>query len=498
MWKEGFVMPFHIIVWKTSKLLMIAAIFMSATLIFSAFARDPGVPQLPMWSLIERSLESIPLGTVVIGDSPTLTTAPRENAVDLTQYGYVEEEYLISGTANLYENGTINVNSIQSYATRIIMRRPLDVYKFSGSVHMEPLANKTEHAPTWTKAWPYFVFNGDIWIGISLSKANVESMKKSYDKLRYANLDLPNDMMRWDILAQVAWLMRSAQGPLSKLHYHDQSAIIPGLLRVYISGWGKTGCVISNFLNFGHHQINLRPNGRPIIDGYLSGSCPQEGPLQVPSDAAVMQIISESEYIGPQRSGTVAARQHDGSVPLQRRYRWYDVPGSSHASFLDQPQFSISAFQLGLRDQISINCPNKVSRTSPINEIVRVSLRNLDEWIRIGFHPPEGKVFDLNKDQTIKRDRDGNATGGFRSQSTEVPILTFSPNMQNVRNDVTETLGSDCAQFSSDQTFSPEYIEILHGDRRAYIEKVTDSLILLVNSRRLLEADADAILNNLK
>jgi hypothetical protein len=463
-----------------------------------SLAQVTDAPSLPTWRIVERSHESVPLGTVVIGDAPALTNAPRENAVELSQYGFVEEEYFVSGTANVYEPGTTLIKSTQPYTTRIIVRRPLDTYKFSGSAHMEAFADETERVSTWLRAWPYFVSNGDIWIGISVSSANVEHMHKVFDAARYDQLQVPDDEMRWDIMAQVAWLMRSPDGPLAKLHYHDQSAITPGLFRVYASGWAHTGCVVSDFVNNGHHQLNRRPNGRPVIDGYVSGLCPQGTPLQVPADAAVMQIMSESEYESPQSAVTIAARQPDGSSPLERRYRWYDVAGASRAGFLDQPQFSISAFQMGWTERVSIACDEPLINSSAMNEVARVSLRNLDEWIRIGYHPPEGEVFNLDDTGVIARDEYGNAIGGSRSHATEVPISTFTPRSEVSSNATLEALGGDCAQFGHEQPFSSALVEKLHGDSRAYLEKVTDSVILLVNSRRLLEIDADAYLGELR
>ena len=479
-------------------LLVAAAMYTICATAITAYAQGGSVPSLPTWQLVERSANSMPLGTVVIADTPALKNAPRENTIDLSRFGYVEEEYFISGTAKVYGSGAVAAGSAQSYVTRIIMRRPLDVYKFSGSVHMEPFADDTEQASTWTRAWSYFVEHGDVWIGVSVSKANIETMHKTYNAGRYGALSVPDDTMRWGILAQVAWLMRSPEGPLADLHYHDQAAIIPGLLRVYLSGWAHTGCVVAEFINGGHHQNNRRPNGRPVIDGYLSGSCPQVTPLSVPADAAVMQIMSESEYEGSARAVTQAARQPDGSIPLERRYRWYDVAGSSRAGYQDQPRLSLVAFQMGRMDQVSLNCTNPVSESTSMNEVARVSLRNLDEWIRIGYHPPEGTAFELNEDGTIKRDGDGNAIGGFRSRRTEVPTSTFVPSTDGSQNGAPESLGGACTQFGHERPFSSEYVEKLHGDRRAYVEKTTDALILLVNSRRMLEADADATLDQLR
>lgn len=464
----------------------------------ASMAQTAGVPSLPTWHLVERSQESISLGTVVIGGAPALLNAPRENAVELSKHGFVEEEYFVSGIANTYEPGTTSITSTQRYTTRIVVRRPLDTYKFSGSVHMEAFADETERASTWPRAWPYFVSNGDIWIGISVSSANVEHMHKVFDAVRYDQLHVPDDEMRWDIMAQVAWLMRSPDGPLAKLHYHDQSAITPGLFRVYVSGWAHTGCVISDFLNSGHHKRNRRPNGRPVIDGYVAGLCPQDTQLQVPGDAAVMQVMSESEYGGSQRAVTVATRQPDGSAPLERRYRWYDVAGASRANFLDQPQFSISAFQMGWADQFRVTCDGPISNSPTMNEVARVSLRNLDEWIRIGYHPPEGEVFNLDGAGEIARDEHGNALSGFRSHATEVPNSAFSPRSESSPSAAPGVLGGDCAQFGYDQPFSSGLVEILHGDSRTYLEKATDAVILLVNSRRLLKIDADAYLGELR
>ena len=60
---------------------------------------------------------------------------------DLSTYGYVEEEYFISGNANVYDydaGGNVIVKTPDvPYTTRILIRRPGNKSKFSGNVVVE-------------------------------------------------------------------------------------------------------------------------------------------------------------------------------------------------------------------------------------------------------------------------------------------------------------------------------------------------------------------------
>jgi len=62
-------------------------------------------------------------------------------AFDLSKAGYIEEEYLVSGKANVYDwtaDGTVSVKTPNApYTTRILVRRPSA--RFSGTVVVELL-----------------------------------------------------------------------------------------------------------------------------------------------------------------------------------------------------------------------------------------------------------------------------------------------------------------------------------------------------------------------
>src|SRR5438876_1097206 len=65
-----------------------------------------------------------------------------QSVVDLQKAGYVEEEFLVSGTANVYDwlaDGSLKIKTANApYNTRILIRRPATAAKFSGNVILEP------------------------------------------------------------------------------------------------------------------------------------------------------------------------------------------------------------------------------------------------------------------------------------------------------------------------------------------------------------------------
>src|SRR5512142_1592764 len=56
---------------------------------------------------------------------------------DLSKYGYVEQEFIVSGSANVYDwaaDGSLTVKTPNApYAARILVRRPVNAAKFSGA-----------------------------------------------------------------------------------------------------------------------------------------------------------------------------------------------------------------------------------------------------------------------------------------------------------------------------------------------------------------------------
>lgn len=115
---------------------------------------------------------------------PLLAADRTQEVVDLADAGYIEEEYIISGSANIYErdaDGQISIKMAAApYATRILVRRPNDSAKFSGNVIVEPLneARGYDWSFIWALSNAYFREHGDAFVGITHMPQNIDALKK--------------------------------------------------------------------------------------------------------------------------------------------------------------------------------------------------------------------------------------------------------------------------------------------------------------------------------
>ena len=259
--------------------------------------------------------------------------------------GYVEETYRLGGAAPL------------------ILRRPVQPERFSGTVQLELGAA----ALTWQRGGAHLTGNGDVWVGLAVP-AGADG-----DRL----------------LAEAAWLLRSPQGPLGALGFVAHASRLQGVFRVIASGWGEAGCRLADFAEQGHAAAR-RPNGRPVLDGYFIGSCRRDRPLVVPADAPMIELVAETGWTG------VAGRQPDGDEPGKKRFRRYELAGVA-----DVPCAGLPAGAL-----------------APIS---RALLADLDRWLRSGYPPPPSQPFQLAPDGAIARDEHGHAQGGMRPHWVEVP-----------------------------------------------------------------------------
>ena len=184
------------------------------------------------------------------------------------------------------------------------------------------------------------------------------------------------------------------------------------------------------FINSGHHARARTPEGGPVIDGYLTGICPLSEPVQVPSDAPVIQVESENEYmpILTRLGGAAPARQSDGNGP-RYRFRWYDIAGTSHIDLSDLPKYSVVWTQLGTYDanKAVTDCAEPTADISGKDHFVPAVLSNLDRWVRFGEAPPPSATFLLDSDNSIRRDKLGNAMGGVRPYWLSAPQGHVSP-----------------------------------------------------------------------
>jgi Alpha/beta hydrolase domain len=451
----------------------------------------------------------------VAGPIPsTATSHPFGGAADqlvpenLASVGYVEEEYFVSGKANVYEwpqAGPAVVRTPDApYTTRILVRRPINPADSSGNAVVEMLnpSNLFDLNIGWAIMRKHLVRSGDTWVGMT-SRPNAMKALQTFDPQRYAALSFANPLpedhpdrcmitgveagtergLIWDINSQVgSWLKSTAA-----------SNPLRGTIdKVYGFGYSQTGGFLNTYINAIH------PLAPGIYDGYFItvagggfvgmvpiNACRQTPPLGDPRritanvGVPVMRTMSQSDYI----SG-IAARRPDSDEP-QDRYRHYEMAGAAHASpfelyYSAKPDDIVKAG----RPVPPFACNEGTRSRFPTGVLFDAMLQNLDAWVRDGTPPPAGRMIELVGNQPVV-DEHGNVAGGGRSPYVDVPTSTWFGNA---------TGASFCFIAGYEVPFSAAKLAQLYPTKADYVAKVTASVRSLVAQRYLTEADGRDII----
>ena len=278
--------------------------------------------------------------------------------IGLAAHGYVEEEYFISGTANIYQYNEAWERQIKQtavpFTTRVIIRYPKDVKAFSGNLQMECEHPESAMSLSWGAIKRYVVEHGDAYASVMCgadlftrkTPANAQPtgapfVLRWFDPDRYRPLNWPqDDGIRYDLLAETAALLRSDAKDNPLAAYHVQ--------RVYLSGWSFTGSLIRTYINAGFANQYRAAAGGPLFDGYLIGisassvgagldplnnddrTPPKNNPHRVTRslDVPVIELLSENEAVSND-----GIQEPDSDNP-DSRHRLYEVPGLSHGDGL--------------------------------------------------------------------------------------------------------------------------------------------------------------------
>ncbi len=142
---------------------------------------------------------------------------------DLQQVGYVEEEFLFSGTVI------------------VEMLNPSNLFDLNIG---------------WAVSHAQFVRNGDAWVGITAKPVAVA---------RDSDRATENGLV-WDIHRQVGQWLRG-RGPNSPFTYGTSSGAHP-VERLYAWGYSQTGGYLYTYVN-AIHPLDVKQLGKPLFDAYL-------------------------------------------------------------------------------------------------------------------------------------------------------------------------------------------------------------------------------------
>ena len=453
---------------------------------------------------------------------PMMMSSKLQTVVDLGKAGYVEEEFLISGRANVYDWGADGRATVKTpnapYTTRILIRRPATPQRFSGNVIIEVpnAARRFDFNFAWGVSHDSFMENGDAFVVLTLSQSNLEALKL-FDPMRYASLSFANptpeeacavgrgggapqtstseDGLQYDILSQVSALLKAGRpgGPMAGFNVQ----------RAYMTAYDA---IQTNYM-VGIHPLARLANGRPVYDGYVQHRNPTLGRLRrcgvLPAaddprhivrnvDVPVIRIVPETDVLTLYRF-----RREDSDAPGDR-YRLYEVAGGAHADgwfYPFQPSVEVlrkvgSQYPYLANWPFHNQCePAMLTQKTPINTYVMdAAFANLTRWIRDGVAPPKAARISVENGGTpqarVVRDQYGNAVGGYRTPYLDVPAATY----------VTSAKGETfCPELGRTDPFSFARLVSAHGTPQNYAAKVSKSVDQLVRDRFLTESDGKKI-----
>ena len=467
----------------------------------------PPVP-IPNVTLVPVASDSYPLGAANHLNVPE----------DLSKVGYIEEEYFVSGYANVYDWNAPGAATVRTphapYTTRMLVRRPAQKQHLSGNVVVEILnaTNLVDLEIGWALSKDCFVRNGDIWIGFTSKPVTALGLQK-FNPTRYAPLNwanplalsdpencanlisiIPGDSSRttengllWDIFSQIAaWTRNNA-------NFQPNSRGI----RIYGYGYSQSGFDLITYID-AVLPLSKQENGQPVFDGFVvATSFNQPAPINqcatAPSGSGagqiknagvpIIRIASDSEIV---LASVRAARRADSDQP-QDRFREYEVAGAAHAS---QNELDYGPQYL---DIIAAGAPMPpltagFGTRSPLNIGIfqNAAFANLDRWVRYNVAPPPGALINFQNNTPVL-DQFGNPTGGVRSSYLDVPNARWfyaSPGTG-----LNFLIGYV-------EPFDTQQLQPLYNSHQDYVGKVNDDTRKLVNQGYILREDGDKIIQH--
>jgi Alpha/beta hydrolase domain len=490
--------------------------------------------QVPVSSAIPQVFGPIP----VTADSKPFLYA--QKALDAV--GYVEEEYFLSGMANVYDwagsgHKVKVVAGPGKYVTRILVMRPRDAAKFGGNVEVTVLnasLNLDFGGPT---DFAQMVKQGDVWIGITTKAVTANALKK-FDPVRYAPLDWSNpapqanrctqptmiptymvgdkaaldaalksgvksswpeyeDGLVWDMIGQLGLLLKSEQ----------RQSLLPGFGKpyVYMSGVSQSSIYIRTWIA-GFHNRTRTADGKPVYDGYLGivgpamirmNQCAADVALADPSqkltppDVPFISLSSEGEMWQARSTHQPDRFTARGGIVT------YEVAGASHRggnvpglapdtiSFAAIPDMMKAGFQMPDTAGVAKLFPaGAVPNDFIWQPLERGAFRNLELWVRQGIKPPQALGIAIDAKHEVRRDAHGNALGGVRMPYIDVPVASYTGYL---------SAGGMGGVAGAKKPFAPETLKSLYPDHAAYVAKFSAATDRLVAGRWISPEDAAAM-----
>lgn len=408
---------------------------------------------------------------------------------DLAEYGYVEEEFFLTGEATTYRqvpgsewgrdgHWHAEPSAIVPFKTRMLVYRPADPERFNHTVVV-----------SWNNVTAgYELFGGDsleffeggyAFVGATVQRVGVHGFPTNtqglaaWDPERYGTLHIPTDDASFDIYTQVARAVgadrdQTGADPLGGLDVRrviglgaSQSA---GRLATYVNAihpieHAYDGYLLQIYfgtgspLEVGNAIININA---PAVPGAVSSSAGLSGTnlIREDLDVPVMVVNSELEAIA-----CYAVRQPDTD-----RFRYWESAGTCHVAI---QSMAVRAPKYEREFGTPQPVMQKMNRIA-ITPLYDAALHHLNRWVSGGEPPPCQPLIDFaGRPPEVVRDEHGIATGGVRLPQAEVPVAQNSA----------IPLGADIYSllWGSSHPFDSAKLDALYSDAPTYVAQFTEA-----------------------
>lgn len=373
--------------------------------------------------------------------------------LDLGRYGFVEEEYFVSGRSAVYADD-LSVLQEVPYTNRLIVRRPKDPATASGVVFVEILnpSNGYDAEGMWCRGWDYYLDQRHTYVGFSARPVTIDALK-IFDPVRYAPLSWDLDPehphepvggdanpyevvdgceegIAWDIITQTGNLLRDPAGTpvlggittrcLVLLGQSQSGQYLNTWLRHFHplvpDLWDACCCSVGSILERPLRQEPVSANGL-----YAVVQRTDAAPVGVPT----MTITCEGDvnlYSGLGVQNVAAPGIADG--PLRRHWC---VAGAGHTE-VTSPVMpgNPEVVRAGRRPRLMTAEQVATGNNFPLQAAVTAALDAVVAWAVDQTPAPDSVFFELDTDGQLARDADGNVRGGLRYGLIEHPVASFT------------------------------------------------------------------------
>jgi hypothetical protein len=388
----------------------------------------------------------------------------------LADAGYLQEEFVLSGTARG-----------EPFRTRILLRRPAGTGRDSGAVVVEPM-HFGGGRPVWDHAHAQLLRGGHTWVEVACQTTPVRRLMIPGDRQRYADIRLAGtpsdqgprigadtDLRRASDAFAREWWGSSPQlfEILTAVFTVLRDGGLPGVRAqtIVLAGASQTGGVVRRYARLAAPGGPLAGTVRP--DGLLplhSGGTALPANLDLPT----VELLAESEIESVRAAAGLPGQGRD----LAHRdctspsYRCFEVAGMAHVDS---------------RDRVPAGAPPAGSRWSrfPNAHVVHAALEALVGWIRDGREPVRAPWLRTDSRGRLLRDEVGHPLGGLRLPAVELPLARIRVISEGAR----WSRGHELPLAAGE-------LRARYGSAGAHLTAARGLLDQLVERRHYLRADA--------